>query len=71
MSKNDTVTKNLARKAIRAVKQQEVRERTKTSIYVELELWESFRAITAYPRGRTSEILEDFMREYIKLNPKK
>jgi hypothetical protein len=71
MSKNDTISKKLAKKAIKPETPKELQKRIKTSIYINSDLWDNFRAITAYPRGRTSEILEDFIGEYLKLNSKR
>ena len=71
MNKNDTFTKKIAKGAPKPVKQIAPPEREKTSIYIDSKLWVDFRSITAYPRGRTSEILENFIKEYVKLNAKR
>lgn len=70
MSKNDTVTKRLAKKALKPEIQKKPVGRIKTSIYVEADIWEAFRAVTAYPRGRTSDIIEDFMKDYLAIHKK-
>ena len=65
MSKNDTVAK-LAQKAITPDSTKSIK-RVKSSIYVSKNVWRDFKSLTKLPRGRTSEILEEFMAEYVRL----
>jgi hypothetical protein len=63
MSKNDI--KKIAKRAIKTVEANQAEPtRGKTSIYINTDIWKTFKENTKKQRGLSSELLEQFMIEY-------
>ena len=65
MAKNNTVSR-IVKNALKPESNKAIK-RAKSSIYVEASVWRQFKKLTKHPRGRTSELLEQFMAEYVRL----